>query len=84
MNQKQFEELLLTVFGDTTPKQRLIDVSASMYPLLVLNGMDEKIEMCAFLAQVGHESGGFVHMSENLNYSEQGLLKTFSKYFTPS
>lgn len=36
----------------------------------------------AFLAQCGHESGNFNIIQENLNYSEQGLLKTFPKYFT--
>jgi putative chitinase len=34
-----------------------------------------------FLSQCGHESGGFRVFSENLNYSTEGLLKTFSKYF---
>ena len=34
-----------------------------------------------FLAQCSHESGDFKHTTENLNYSEQGLLKTFRKYF---
>lgn len=37
--------------------------------------------MCHFLAQCSHESGDFKHTTENLNYSEQGLLKTFPKYF---
>jgi putative chitinase len=34
-----------------------------------------------FISQCGHESGGFKVFSENLNYSAEGLLKTFPKYF---
>ena len=34
-----------------------------------------------WLAQIGHESGDLRFTSENLNYSAQGLLKTFPKYF---
>jgi putative chitinase len=34
-----------------------------------------------FLAQCAHESGNFKFTRENLNYSEQGLLKVFPKYF---
>jgi len=36
-----------------------------------------------FLAQVGHESGGFNFTKENLNYSADALLKVFPKYFNP-
>lgn len=39
--------------------------------------------IAAFLAQIGHESGSLKFIKENLNYSAQGLTKTFPKYFTP-
>lgn len=37
-----------------------------------------------FLSQVGHESLDFNVLSENLNYSAEGLQKTFKKYFPDS
>jgi len=36
----------------------------------------------AFLAQIGHESVLLTHLSENLNYSADGLLKYFHSHFT--
>lgn len=40
-----------------------------------------KIQMVHFFAQCAHESGDFKFYSENLNYTAQGLLKVFPKYF---
>jgi putative chitinase len=37
-----------------------------------------------FFGQTAHETGGFNAFSENLNYSANGLLGTFKKYFTPA
>ena len=34
-----------------------------------------------FFGQTSHESGNFASFSENLNYSAQGLVKTFPRYF---
>lgn len=35
-----------------------------------------------FFGETSNETGGFVVFSENLNYSADGLVKTFPKYFT--
>ena len=40
-------------------------------------------QLANFMGQCDHESGGFAIIYENLNYSADGLLKTFKKYFTP-
>lgn len=41
------------------------------------------LRVAGWLAQCAHESNKFRTLIENLNYSQDGLLKTFPKYFTP-
>lgn len=43
--------------------------------------IDTPLKLAHFLAQCGHESGGFKLTQENLNYSADGLKKIFPKYF---
>jgi putative chitinase len=44
-------------------------------------GITNTLRLAHFLAQCGHESGGFRAVSENLNYSAKGLCGIFRKYF---
>jgi putative chitinase len=39
------------------------------------------LRLAHFLSQCGHESGGFKITQENLNYSKDGLLRVFPRYF---
>lgn len=54
------------------------DAIIDILPLYEINS-DKRIAM--FLAQTCHESSNYTRLIENLNYSEQGLLKIFPKYF---
>ena len=40
------------------------------------------LRIAHYLSQVGHESLSFSVMQENLNYSAEGLVRTFPKYFS--
>ena len=43
--------------------------------------LNTPLRLAHFLSQCGHESGQFRILRENLNYSVNGLMTTFSKYF---
>jgi len=52
-------------------------LDAAMKEFGILTNDDQAM----FIAQVGHESGSFDRIVENLNYSVAGLKATFGKYF---
>jgi len=50
--------------------------------LMPIYHIDTMLRQRHFLAQLLHESDGFLAVRENLNYSADSLLKTFPKYFS--
>jgi putative chitinase len=51
-------------------------------PLIIEKfGIDGPLRLSHFLSQCAHESGNFKFVKENLNYSADGLLSIFGKYF---
>lgn len=58
--------------------------AAVLIPAMHLHDISTPIRQAHFLAQFGHETGGFKRLVENLNYSAEGLLATWSSRFNPS
>lgn len=74
------EQILATIY----PNSKAADRARYLAPLelaMTRYGITTPNRVRAFLAQVGHESGQLSRTTENLNYSESGLLSVFGKYF---
>lgn len=44
-------------------------------------GASNDLRVASVIGQCGHESGGYLHRFENLNYSRSALRRVFKKYF---
>jgi putative chitinase len=58
-----------------------MDLSKKYKSLFEKYAINTPLRLSHFMAQISHESG-LKPISENLNYSSLGLIKTFPKYFT--
>jgi putative chitinase len=63
-----------------SPDRWLVPINNAMQ----LFAIDTEQRQAHFLAQVAHESLGFTHLEENLDYGPAGLLSTFPTHFTPT
>jgi putative chitinase len=73
-------DIIKTVFPRT--ESHKINQYETDLNTLVSYGINTDRKLAGFLSQVGHESMGFSVVEENLNYSADGLLRVFPKYFT--
>lgn len=76
INPQQLKEI--TGIQDIT---RLTDATNAINDTLAKFEINTPLRIQHFLAQMLHESGNLVYLKENLNYSAQGLVTTFHKYF---
>ena len=74
LTKQQLKELL--------PKNPYIDQwHKALSQLLPDYEIDTPQRIASFIAQCAHESGGFIFLTENLNYKAASLRKIFGKYF---
>ena len=66
----------------TKLKGHIPDVVFNELPIVIEKfECNNEFRMAHFLGEASHESANFVATKENLNYSADGLLKIFPKYF---
>jgi putative chitinase len=76
MNEFQFKTMAGT--GDETARRWYSPLSEAMKEF----GITFKHDVAMFIAQTGHESGGFQHVIESLNYTVEALLDIYGSHIT--
>ncbi|EMF0925860.1 endolysin [Klebsiella aerogenes] len=74
MNQSQFQKAAGISAGLTT--RWFPHITAAMKEF----GITAPLDQAMFIAQMGHESGSFTRLVENLNYAAESLVPTFGKH----
>jgi putative chitinase len=59
-----------------------LSVTGELDDVIKKYNINSPLRLAHFLSQVAHESNNFKVIRENLNYSAEGLLKVFPKYFS--
>ena len=72
------QAILKKVFPKAKKPKLLFGAMDELFPKY---SVDTPERIAGFLAQCGHESGGFRFVEENLNYSAKALDSVFGKYF---
>lgn len=80
----QFDEALKCLWphGDQHVAGLLADTIAAAPSVFVKYGLPTNLVIAHAMAQFSHECGAGLEMVENLNYSAEGLLRTWPSHFT--